>query len=85
LKNDFCENISLLLNLYKKDKEILFINLIFFIVDHYFINLNNTNDFKNFQIYETKDYILNHINKFMLYNINQNALLNAISTKLKYE
>jgi GTPase SAR1 family protein len=85
LNNDFCENISLLLNLYKKDKEILFINLIFFIVDHYFINLNNTNDFKNFQIYETKDYILNHINKFMLYNINQNALLNAISSKLKYE
>ena len=85
LNSDFCENISLLLNLYRKDKEILFINLIFFIVDYYFTNLKNTNDFKNYEIYETKNYILNNINKFMLYNINQNALLNAISTKLKYE
>lgn len=83
--SDLCENISLLLNLYRKDKEILFINLIFFIVDYYFTNLKNTNDFKNYEIYETKNYILNNINKFMLYNINQNALLNAISTKLKYE
>ena len=85
LNNDFCENISLLLNLYKKDKEILFINLIFFIVDYYFKNLTNTNDLKNYEIYETKNYILNNINKFMLYNINQNALLHAISAKLKYE
>ena len=85
LNNDFCENISLLLNLYRKDKEILFVNLIFFIVDYYFTNFKNSNDFKNNEIYETKNYILNNINKFMLYNINQNALLNAISTKLKYE
>lgn len=85
LNDDFCENISLLLNLYRKDKEILFVNLIFFIVDYYFTNLKNSNDFKNYEIYETKNYILNNINKFMLYNINQNALLNAISTKLKYE
>jgi len=85
LNNDFCENISLLLNLYRKDKEILYVNLIFFIVDYYFTNFKNSNDFKNNETYETKNYILNNINKFMLYNINQNALLNAISTKLKYE
>ena len=85
LNNDFCENISLLLNLYRKDKEILYVNLIFFIVDYYFTNFKNSNDFKNNETYETKNYILNNINKFMMYNINQNALLNAISTKLKYE
>ena len=36
--NDFVENLSILLNLYKKNKDILFINLIFFIVDYYFKN-----------------------------------------------
>ena len=83
--NDFLENLSLLLNLYKKNKDILFINLVFFIADNYFKNLQNQNLFKNNKIYEIKNYIFDNLNKFMLYNINQNSLINAVNNKLNYE
>ena len=82
--DDFYENISKLLNLYKKNKDVIFINLITYIVDYYFSHLKS-NDLKKNRIYEIKNYILKNLNKFMLYNINQNSLLNAINNKLKDE
>ena len=85
LSNVLFDNISLLLNLYQKNKDILFINLIFFIVDYYFTNLSKKNILKHDKIYEIKNYIFNNLNKFLLYNINQNTLLNAINSKLKHE
>ena len=80
--NDLVENLTLLLNLYKKEKNILFINIILFIIDFYFKNKNLS---KNDNIFEIKNYIFDNVNKFMMYNINQNSLINAVKEKLKYE
>ena len=79
------ENLSLLLNLYKKNKDILIINLVFYLADEYFKYLKDNNTLKNEKIFEIKNYILNNLNSFMLYNINQNSLINAVNEKLKYE
>ena len=38
-ENDLIDNITLLLDLYKKNKDILLINLVFFIINNYFNNL----------------------------------------------
>jgi len=84
-ENDFVENLTLLLNLYKKNKDILFINLAFFIADYYFKNLKNKNLLKNDKIFEIKNYIFDNLNNFIVFNINQNSLINAISKKLNYE
>ena len=83
--NDFIENLRLLLNLYKKNKDMLFINLIFFIADNYLKILKDKNLFKNDKIFEIKNYIFDNLNNFMLYNINQNSLINAVNDKLNYE
>ena len=83
--NNFTENLSLLLNLYKKNKDILIINLVFYLADEYFKYLKDNNTLKNEKIFEIKNYILNNLNSFMLYNINQNSLINAVNEKLKYE
>ncbi len=80
---DFVKNLSILLNLYKKNKDILFINLTFFIADFYFKSLKKNKILENDKFFEMKNYVFDNLNKFMLYNINQSALLNAISTKLK--
>ena len=85
LQNDLNENLKILLNLYKKNKDMLFINLAFFIVDYYFDNLRKRKTMNNDKLYEIKNYFFSNLNKFMLYNINQNSLLNAISSKLEYE
>jgi len=81
--NDFVENLTLLINLYKKNKDILYINLAFFIGNCYFQHLKKNNLFKNDKIFEIKNYIFSSLNSFMLYNINQNTLINAINDKIK--
>lgn len=83
--NDFLENLSNLLNLYKKDKDIIFINYAFFLADDYFRKLREENVLKNDKIYEIKDFIFYNLNKFLVYNLNQNTFLNAVSNKLKHE
>ena len=83
--SDFVENLSLILNLYKKNKDIIFINLIFFITEYYLKYLKDKNLFKNDKIFEIKNHIFVNLNNFMLYNINQNSLINAVNEKLNYE
>ena len=85
LTNDYLQNLSILLNLYKKNKDILFVNLAFFIADFYFTYLGKTKHFNNDKIYRIKNYIFDNLNKFMLYNINQSTLLNMVSEKLHHE
>ena len=84
LENDFIDNFSIILNLYKKNKDILFINFIFFIVDYYFKTLRKMNKF-NYDQYEIKNFILENLNNFFMYNINQNSLINAVNDRLNNE
>ena len=81
----FIENLTLLLNLYKKNKDILFINLAFFLADNHFSELQRKKILNSDKIYEMKSFIIDNLNNFLLYNINQKALLNAISLKLNNE
>ena len=83
VNNDFLDNLSLLLNLYKKNKEILFIDIAFYLTDFYFKEYKNKNIQKNDNIYEVKTFVLNNLNKFLTFNLSQKSLLNAISDKLK--
>ena len=53
-KNNFTENLSLLLDLYNKNKDILFINIILFMADYYLRYLNKENILKNDKLFELK-------------------------------
>ena len=35
--------------------------------------------------YDTKNFVFENLNKYLIYNINQNAFINAINNKLNYE
>lgn len=82
---NYIENLSLLLNLYKKNKEKLFINLAYFISDFYLNSENRKNNLKNDKIYEIKNFIFSNLNSFMMYNVNQNSLVNSVNSKLNNE
>ena len=82
---NYIENLSLLLNLYKKNKEKLFINLAYFISDFYLNSENRKNNLKNDKIYEIKNFIFSNLNSFMMDNINQNSLVNSVNSKLNNE
>jgi len=79
---DFLKNLEILLNLFKKDKNIIFIDMVSFLTDNYFNNLNSRNLFTNEKIIEYKTFVFENINKYFIYNLNQNALLNNINNKI---
>ena len=76
------KNLELLLNLYKKNKDINVINMILFLIDKYFIDLQVSGNSNIEKIAESKSYVINNINKFVTFNLNQNSLINAINEKL---
>ncbi len=84
-ENDFITNLSLLLSLYKKSKDNHFIDLAFFVADIYIKDLLDKNIYKKDRIYEIKNFILDNLNKFLLYNINQNAFISLVTNKLNNE
>ena len=78
-ENDFLENIELLLNLYKKDKKMLYIDMSLYLADNYFNSLLRKNSFTNEKLIEYKRFVFDNINNFFLHNLNQNAVLNNIN------
>jgi DNA polymerase III subunit delta' len=85
LDQDYMKNLSILLNLYKKKKETIFIDVILFLTNSYFNNIKNKKTLNNDKIIEYKSFVFENINKFFLYNLNKNALLNTLSNKIKNE
>ena len=83
LGNQFIKNFALLLNLYKKNKDIIFINIIFFIVSFFLKDLKRKEILDNDKIYEIQDFIFKNLNNYLLYNINQNTLINAVNDKIE--
>ena len=82
---DFLKNLSILLNLYKKNKDLMFIDSILFLTDNYFNNLKNEKSINSDKLVEYKSFVFENISNFFTYNLNQNALLNAISNKIYNE
>ena len=85
LSNNFSDNLVKLLNLHKKNKDILFIDIIFYLLDIYFKNLKDQNILKNDKIFELRSFVLDNLNKYLTLNLNQNSLINAINNRLNYE
>ena len=83
--DDFIKNLVILLNLYKKNKYIIFIDIILFLSNSYFNSLRNSSSLSNDKIIEYKSFVFENINNFFLYNLNQNTLLNNISRKINNE
>ena len=79
---DFLKNLEILLNLYKKTKNINLINVILFLTDCHFYNLQENKNDNIEKIIEDKSFVIKNINKFIVYNLNQNSLINAINNKL---
>ena len=84
INDNFLNNLNIILNLYKKNKDMNLINMILFLTDYHFYNLKIKNVNNIEKIIENKFFVLNNINKFKTYNLNQNSLINAINNKLSH-
>ncbi len=83
INEKFIDNLFLLLNLYKKNKDIIFVDMAFFITDYYLKNLIDKKIFNNDEIFEIKDFIYNNFDRYIRHNINLNSFINTVSSKLK--
>ena len=77
--DDYIKNIQLLLNLYKKDKNINFINLIIYLTDNYFYSRKDK-DFS--KMFDDKSFIIKSLNNLLSYNMNQSTVIHAINNRL---
>ena len=84
IKNNFTDNLLKLMNLHKKNKDILFIDILFYLSDFYFKSLKDQDIIKDDKIYELRSFVLDNLNKYFTFNLNQNSLIKAIDNKIKY-
>ncbi len=85
LNGDYLSNFSLLLNLYKKEKNHNIIEFILYLTEIYFYNASKKKGINLERIADEKSFVITNLDKFLLYNINQKALINAISNKFSNE
>ena len=83
--NKVAPTLNKLLNLFKKNKDLEFINMMLYLTNIFFYNLQNKDKDKIEKIMKNKDFVIDNINKFITYNLNQTSLINAINSKLLNE
>ena len=74
----FLINFNKILKIFKKDRDIIFKDLLLFFVEYNFQKIMQKRIFDTNQLIEKKLLILQNIHDFFLYNLNQNTLLSSL-------
>ena len=82
IENSLVNNIKIILNLYKKEKDIFFKELLIFVTEYYLQKHKLEKKYNNKIFIEKRSNLLNYINEFFLFNLNQNTLLNFFESGL---
>ena len=78
INEKFLTNFSNILRIYKKEKDIFYKEMLLFFVEYNFQKLKSQDILNNKKLIEKKLMILQNINDFFLYNLNQNTLLSNL-------
>ena len=82
IENSLVNNIKIILSLYKKEKKLFFKELIIFVTEYYLQKYKLEKKYNNKKFIEKRSNLLNYINEFFLFNLNQNTLLNFFENGL---
>lgn len=84
-KINFEENILInfkkFLNLYKKEKNPIYQDLLIFLSDYYIEKRKKEDPSNYLEIIENRSFLIKSINDFFLYNLNQGTLMNSIERR----
>ena len=78
LKENFSKNFNFLLNLSKKNKENIYKELLFFVIDYYLKQQILNNSFNQNEILNKRNHILKNMNELFLLNLNSTILIHSI-------
>ena len=81
---DYLFNIQKIFSLYRKNKDMVFINLLFFITDDYFYKLASKQKTNIDLVNNTRMKTIELINNFVKYNLNISSTYNEIQMKFIY-
>ena len=82
---DFISKISKLLNMYKKTKNKIYIDMCKYFTDLYYYNYSLKNSKDIDQLQKSKNETLLLLNNFVLYNLGINSILSSIESVFIYE
>ena len=80
LKNNYLDNLDILLKTLKNENKFLHRDLILFYVEYYLQKKKLSNSLNNFQYIQKRSIIMEKINDYFLYNLNQKTLLNSLDS-----
>ncbi len=78
LKENFSKNFNFLLNLSKKNKENIYKELLFFVIDYYLKQQILNNSFNQNEILNKRNHIFKNMNELFLLNLNSTILIQSI-------
>ena len=81
---EYLEKVEKLLNLYKKSKNKMFINLSILFTNEHFYNLSLKERRQIFLLNSIKNKIIHYINDFFVYNLNLSSVLNLIHAQFTH-
>ena len=82
ISEKFSSNLKKILELYKKEKNIIYKDLLIFLVNYYSRKSNLTSSKDKDKIIAGRNYVIKQVNNFFVYNMNQNSLINALERNL---
>ena len=81
IEDNILKTFKIILDLYKKNKNLFFKDLLLFYSEYYLKTKKNNKHLTKMKFIEDRNFLLNKINDFFLYNLNQGTLLRSIENK----
>ena len=85
LEDGYIVNLGIILDLFKKEKDPYYRDLLLFLTEYYFNSIISKKMSNHHNIIEKRTYVIKNINDFFLYNMNQKNLINSIESTLLNE
>ena len=80
ISKSLISNFKIVLNLYKKEKNIFYKDFLLFFADYY-LQIYKSHSV-NMNFIKTRSFLIKEINNFFLYNLNQKLLFNSIESRI---
>ena len=84
-KENILKTFKIILDLYKKNKNLFFKDLLLFYSEYYLKTKKDNTHLTKMKFIEDRNFLLNNINDFFLYNLNQGTLLRSIENRFSNE
>ena len=85
INDKFSTNFNLILNLHRKEKEVLYKDLLFFYTDYYLKDINKKKNINSVKYIKNRSFFIKNMNEYFSYNLSHSSLISSIESHPIYE